>query len=103
MSSDDVDWLAMSRAQHVANWGQQTRHRKGAGRDQKLKAARHEAHVAFDPIWRRGLMTRTQAYQWLAIQMEWPRGDCHMGMMSVDECKRVVRIARAYTRERAKE
>ncbi|AUQ96001.1 hypothetical protein PhaeoP66_03259 [Phaeobacter inhibens] len=100
MPSDDIDWLALSRAQYVANWGQQTRRRRGSGRNSDLKNARHEAHLAFDPIWRRGYMTRTQAYQWLAIQMQWPRGDCHMGMMTCDECKRVVQIARKYLKRR---
>lgn len=45
-------------------------------------------------------MTRTQAYQWLAVQMEWPKGDCHMGMMNVEECGRVARIAREYLKRR---
>ena len=102
MPSDDIDWLGLSRAQHVALWGEQKRRRKGSGGNPKLRAARHRAHQAFDPIWRERHMSRTDAYVWLAVQMKWPKGDCHMGMMNADECERVVILSRAYLKNKAR-
>ena len=32
----------------------------------KLRALKVEAHKQFDPIWKSGLMTRREAYKWLA-------------------------------------
>lgn len=100
--SNDIDWLSLSNRQYVAGWGPQTRYRKGAGRDVELRNARHAAHRAFDKIWRCRHMTRTDAYHWLALQMGMPRGDCHMGMMTVEECQRVEALANEYLKERTK-
>lgn len=99
--SEEIDWLGLSSKQYVANWGPQTRYRKGAGRNEELRKARHEAHKVFDQIWRKRLLTRTEAYYWLAVQMGWPRGDCHMGMMTAAECAKVIELSRAYLGKRA--
>ena len=56
--------------------------------------ARGEAHAAFDPIWKSGGMSRTQAYKWLAAQMDLPVEECHMEKFTAEQCRKVVEICR---------
>lgn len=65
-------------------------------RDRRATKAREMAHKAFDPIWRRRYMTRSEAYLWLALQLGIPVDDCHMGMMTNAECQRVIEVSKAY-------
>jgi len=64
----------------------------------ELRAAKHEAHEAFDDIWKFGIMTRDQAYVWLSEEMGLPLEACHMAWFDVDDCRRVVAIMRDYER-----
>lgn len=68
----------------------------------ELRQAKMEAHAAFDPLWkfhtfRNGYqtMTRNAAYEWLAGQLGINRGDCHIGMFDVAQCRRVVEVCQA--------
>jgi hypothetical protein len=54
--------------------------------------ARAAAHAAFDPVWKSGRMSRSQAYKWLAAQMDLPPEDCHMEKFTVEQCRKVVEI-----------
>lgn len=58
----------------------------------ELRLAKGEAHSAFDPLWRTGARTRTEAYNWLANQLGIQIYDCHIGMFNVATCKRVVDV-----------
>jgi hypothetical protein len=58
----------------------------------ELRRAKMQAHSAFDPKWRNGEMKRASAYKWLAEQLKIDAKDCHIGMMDVDMCKRVVNV-----------
>ena len=40
-------------------------------------------HAAFDPLWKRGAMTRNEAYKALAEAMQIDYDDCHIGMFDV--------------------
>lgn len=64
--------------------------------DDELRKAKQRAHAAFDPLWkakgRCKKMTRRAAYEWLAGQLEIDASDCHIGMMDVETCERVVAI-----------
>lgn len=62
--------------------------------DSKLRYWKIEAHAAFDPIWRSGEKKRNQAYRWLAREMGISSDDCHIGMMDIADCKKVVSICR---------
>jgi hypothetical protein len=57
-----------------------------------ISIARGEAHAAFDPLWKSGQMSRSQAYKWLAAQMDLPPEDCHMEKFTVEQCRKVVEI-----------
>ena len=59
----------------------------------ELRAAKIEAHAAFDTRWRGvGRCTRSEAYKWLAGRLGIPWKDCHIGMFDVEQCRRVVEI-----------
>ncbi len=60
----------------------------------ELRRAKNRAHAAFDPVWREGSMKRNQAYAWLALQLGISREECHIGMMDVEMCGRVVECVR---------
>jgi len=55
--------------------------------------ARKAAHVAFDPLWRGGSMSRTEAYQMLAAELGMTSEQCHMKRMTVEEALRVPEAA----------
>ena len=72
----------------------------------ELRQAKQAAHAAFDPLWKRkaerfGLSknkARGKGYAWLAMQLGIDQKDCHIGMMDVETCRRVVRVCNGATR-----
>lgn len=67
-----------------------------------LRMAKKRAHAAFDPRWKSGELKRAAAYRWLAEKLGIDRKDCHIGMMDVDMCLRVVAECSESAQERAK-
>lgn len=69
----------------------------------ELRAAKQAAHAAFDPIWHSKLQlsqcskrkVRNASYAWLAIQLGLPTKQCHIGFMSLEECRKVVEVCSA--------
>lgn len=61
----------------------------------ELRQAKTKAHIAFDPIWRTGRMTRSDAYRWLAEKLGISIDECHIGMFDVEQCEKVVHLAAA--------
>lgn len=66
--------------------------------DGLLRRAKMDAHAAFDPIWKRMMMKRTEAYGWLAKQMGIPEEDCHIGMFDLEQCNKAIQICRRFRR-----
>lgn len=67
--------------------------------DQELRRAKIAAHAAFDPIWKARVKAgekkapaRGSVYKWMAEQLGIPRDQMHIGLLDVDQCKRVVEI-----------
>ena len=58
----------------------------------QLRCWKKAAHAAFDPLWKSGRKTRSQAYSWLAQKMGLPQALTHIGMFDVEQCKKVVNI-----------
>lgn len=58
----------------------------------RLRALRREAHNHFDQLYRRGYMSKDEAYQWLAIKMFLPQSEAHIGMMGEYRCRQVIDI-----------
>lgn len=54
--------------------------------DDKLRAVRNRTKAAFHDHMKKSGMSRTQAYQWLADQMQIDIGKCHFGWFDHAEC-----------------
>lgn len=61
-----------------------------------LRSAKSAVHEVFDSIWQDGLMSRPQAYAWLAEAMHIPVAECHVGMFSLEQCHRALDICSDY-------
>jgi hypothetical protein len=70
----------------------------------ELRKAKIAAHAAFDPLWqgkiRRDKCSKTKArragYKWLSEQLGIPYEKTHIGMMSLDECRKVVEVCKGF-------
>jgi hypothetical protein len=79
--------------------------------DAELRRAKMAAHAAFDPLWqarqhRSGLSqghARGKGYKWLAGELGLAAKDCHIGMLDVETCHRVVAICAPYLRPRPRD
>lgn len=60
----------------------------------RLRTLKKEAHKQFDPIWKSGLMTRKEAYQWLSSMLKIPIEECHMGLFDIKMCQKVIHLCR---------
>lgn len=47
-----------------------------------VRALRMQAHQSFDRLWKKGSMSRGEAYYWLARQLDCPEHKAHMGVMT---------------------
>lgn len=52
--------------------------------------ARGMAHAKFDLLWKRKLMSRRQAYEWLQNAMEMTEAQAHMEHMNAAQCMQVI-------------
>lgn len=57
--------------------------------DEELRYARIAAHKAFDPVWQNGLVSKREAYAWLASELGIAPADCQLGLLSLSDCLRV--------------
>ena len=55
-----------------------------------LRRCRSDAHRAFDPLWKSGLLKRKEAYRLLAEFMGIERKVCHIGYFDADQCLQVM-------------
>jgi len=53
----------------------------------QLRKLKRQVHAAFDPIWKGGSMSRTEAYRWLRKGLGLSKWECHVGMFDEDRCK----------------
>jgi len=58
--------------------------------DRILRQARVAAHNAFDRQWKRGKLTRSQAYEKLSRLMSISRAECHISMFDIHQCQEVI-------------
>lgn len=54
------------------------------------RRARSAAHAAFDPLWKRRIVTRQSAYAWLTRVLGIDPRECHIAMMDAERARRVV-------------
>lgn len=63
----------------------------GSLADPELRRLRQEAHTSFDRLHTSGLMTKSQAYQWLAYITQSPMPHAHIGHMGDYYCKVIIK------------
>jgi ssDNA-binding Zn-finger/Zn-ribbon topoisomerase 1 len=73
--------------------------------NKELRRAKKAAHDCFDQLWRykveRGSThrdARNAGYRWLSEKLGLPPAECHIGMMDVRECERIVKLCAPYLR-----
>lgn len=59
-----------------------------------LRELKHQAHEAFDPIWKEGHLPRTAAYRILSIAFELPAEQTHIGMFDEELCRKVIELSK---------
>lgn len=63
--------------------------------NRELRKTRRVAHAVFDRLWKEGNLNRSEAYAWMAQQMRLPKEKAHIGMFTVDQCRRLVNLVAA--------
>ena len=61
--------------------------------DDTTRRARRAAHAAFDPLWKDGSISRSEAYIGLAEFLGYSRRNTHIGYFNFEECQKVVAYA----------
>lgn len=69
-----------------------------------LRMKRRAAHAVFDKLWQHKHETtgmsrheaRSAGYQWLARQMAKPVDQMHIALLTVEECREVIRICKPF-------
>lgn len=59
--------------------------------DPNLRMWKKNAHAVFDELWKSGVMSRGESYQWLSSQLKTPLEYTHIGMFDVETCKKAVK------------
>ena len=65
----------------------------------RLRTLKMEAHKQVDVLWKSGLMSRREAYRWLADMMNMELDDCHIGMFDIKRCQQVIHLCRKQDNE----
>lgn len=73
-----------------------------------LRLARKNAHAVFDPIWRTRVhfegvsrsTARQQAYEWLAETLKMEPARCHIALMGIEDCLRVIDVCQRLHKQR---
>lgn len=66
----------------------------------ELRWLRYEAHQEFDRLYKTGLMTRNEAYRWLAYIVQAPMSHAHIGHLGEYYCKVVIQESRKLLSQR---
>lgn len=67
-----------------------TREPIGLMADGKLRALRNTAHHYFDKLHTSGIMTKDEAYRWLAFTISAPQSQAHIGYLGEYYCQQVI-------------
>lgn len=57
-----------------------------------LRMKRREVHIVFDTFWRARGWGRTNAYRWMAQQMDIPEREAHIGNFEMDQCEKLIAL-----------
>ena len=62
--------------------------------DKKTRQKRRYLHCLFDPLWNSRAMSRSDAYDWLAEQLDISPDACHISMMNSQQLGRAIWICK---------
>lgn len=65
----------------------------GTPANRELRLLRNEAHKYFDRLYLSGMMSKQDAYRWLANQLQAPMSQAHIGYLSEYYCKQVIKAS----------
>ena len=65
---------------------------KGILANPELRNKRIKTHKVFDLLWKRGLMTKKEAYRWMEYAMGLPKDSGHIANFSDYRCDELVQI-----------
>lgn len=65
---------------------------KGTLANKELRILRIKVHELFDPMWKKGKRSRTQAYVWLSHKLRISPEKCHVGMFNKELCIQAIKI-----------
>jgi hypothetical protein len=68
----------------------------------RLRALRRKAHYYFDMLHLNGIMTKKEAYEWLAVILQAPRTQAHIGYIGEYYCMMVIEESRRLLDNRLK-
>lgn len=60
--------------------------------DRETFEERKRAHAAFDPLWKAKLVfrRRTEGYYWMQGKMHLGPAECHIGLMTAEQCRQLL-------------
>lgn len=58
----------------------------------ELRILKQRCHAVFDPLWKKGGISRVEAYKRLAERMNIPRAECHIGMFDEARCRLALEV-----------
>lgn len=68
--------------------------------DKETRCARSDCKKPFNDLWKKGFMTRTEAYKWLAEKLNIPISKCHFGFFTAQMCNQAKEICITYQPKR---
>jgi hypothetical protein len=86
MERDGERWVCAEPGCDVVCWDGPT----STPADGPTRNMRSRAHLAFDPLWKYGSMSRSEAYKKLADYMDLDLDECHIGMFRFEQCWKVL-------------
>jgi len=71
--------------------------------NEELRKMRGYTHTHFDKLWQAGLMSRSNAYTWLAFELNIPFKFAHIGSMDKDLCRKTIGLCKNKLRKSLEE
>ena len=75
----------------------------GSPADPALRRLRSRTHRSFDDVWKKGYMSRSDAYLWMADFLGLRRDQAHIARLDAYRCRRVIAKCEALRRLRARQ
>ena len=73
-----------------------TKNPMGTVANRRLRKLRNLSHSYFDKIWKNKYLSRSQAYKWLAAELNIPPKQYHIGMFDEQTCLKAIQKCNQY-------